>query len=366
MSTRILLLTLVAFISTEAHPMLWGQGQRNGPVGRAPNPNGVRPATTTSAPVPRQVQQIPRPFPALTPEHLTYIDQVLSYWEQKSNKIKRYRCQFIRWEYDPVFGPREVDSATGQQFAKTREQGTIKYASPDKGLFQVTEIVHYKRPQNPEDPRYVKIPGELGEHWVCDGATVYEFDHRKKVLIEQVLPPEMKGNFIADGPLPFLFGAEKEKIKDRYWLRVVTPSTVKNEYWLEAFPKRREDAQNFKKVRVIIDEAQWLPYAIQVFPPGFDARTKPAWTSYLFQNREVNWNQLPDQLNPFTRSFHRPTVPSGWRKEVQRYDDAPANPPRQTAARGQQAPRRIAPRQAQGPQRPQYGPQRPSRAPIRR
>jgi hypothetical protein len=47
-----------------------------------------------------------------------------------------------------------------------------------------------------------------------------------------------------------LFGAKAEKIKERYWVRAVHPPQGKEgqEYWIQAYPKRRQDAANFKMV----------------------------------------------------------------------------------------------------------------------
>ena len=71
----------------------------------------------------------------------------------------------------------------------------------------------------------------------------------------------MQGKAIVDGPLPFLFGAKADKIKARYWLRVITPSDAKGEYWLEAWPKSRYDSANFQRVEIILDEKDYLPKA---------------------------------------------------------------------------------------------------------
>ena len=41
------------------------------------------------------------------------------------------------------------------------------------------------------------------------------------------MPPELQGKAIVDGPLPFLFGADAQKLKQRYYLRIITPRTRK-------------------------------------------------------------------------------------------------------------------------------------------
>ena len=63
----------------------------------------------------------------------------------------------------------------------------------------------------------------IGEHWVCDGENVYEYRHDQKQLVVRPIPPAMQGQAIVDGPLPFLFGAEADKLKARYWMRAEQP-----------------------------------------------------------------------------------------------------------------------------------------------
>ena len=80
------------------------------------------------------------PFPQLSAEEQKFLDEVLAYWERRSQGIERYRCVFRRWEYDPVFGPRNT--------FKVYSEGSIMYASPDKGKFQVEKMMQYAAPPN--------------------------------------------------------------------------------------------------------------------------------------------------------------------------------------------------------------------------
>lgn len=257
----------------------------------------------------RQVIQRPlqprEPF-RLTPEQQQRLDQILQVWEQRGAQVKTYRCKFTRWEFDSVWGPK------GQ--AKTISTGSIRYAAPDKGLFRVDAIRHYSAPQDPgEKPQYEKREGEVGEYWQCDGKSVFEFNAERKLLIENLLPPELHGVAIADGPLPFLFGAKADKIKRRYWIRErQTPENVKGQYWLEATPKFRQDAQNYRKVDVVLDEKKFLPVALQVHDPNGKSRT-----AYQFSDRKAN--DLVNQFQEFTKSFIRPKTPLGWKKVVEDY-----------------------------------------------
>ena len=252
----------------------------------------------------------------LAPEHVQWVDQILKYWEERSNKIKTLSCKFTRWDYDPVFGPRDPNTA------KTIAKGEVKYAQPDKGLFKVTDLMLYAPPAKAGDqPTYAPQDANFGEHWVCDGIRVFEFDARNKRVIERELPPNMKGKAIADGPLPFLFGAKAETIKARYWVRGL-PQGGNGKYWLEAVPKSRQDAQNFKMVHIVLDEKTFLPEMLQTFAPNFDGKANTSRTTYQFAEHEVtdtglNLLELTKRLNLFATNFYEPKIPSGWKKVVE-------------------------------------------------
>ncbi|MCC9606388.1 TIGR03009 domain-containing protein [Blastopirellula sp. JC732] len=269
------------------------------------------------APAPPQMPT-PQWVAELTPQHLKYLDDILGYWEFRSSKVQQYECQFHRWEYDSVFGP--------PQDHKTYAAGELKYENPDKGSFQLSELREYRAPQQPnQPPTYEPVPGDFLEHWVCDGKSIFEFNAPKKQLIERQLPPEQQGQAIKNGPLPFMFGANKEEIKARYWLRVTTPPGNDKEYWIEAWPKYLEDSQNFHHVEIVIDQAEFLPFAIQVFDRNWNPYAQPpvhTRTAYEFKNRKTfsqgDFALNVQQLNLFRRAFYEPSLPSGWQKVVEK------------------------------------------------
>jgi TIGR03009 family protein len=238
-------------------------------------------------------------------------------------------------EYDPVFGPKDPDTP------KTESTGVIMYAAPDKGLFKVEKVSHYVAPQGPNDQvRYEERPGEVGEHWVCDGLSVFEYNHQQKKLIQYQLPPDMQGKAIANSPLPFVFGANANQIQQRFWMRVITPREAQGEYWLEAYPKSPADAANYQKIEIILDEKEYLPKAIQVFDPTYDVRRNPKRTTFIFDEREVNWNVTLQKLNIFHKEFFEPALPGGWTKEIQ----SPGQPAAPNAQQARNAPANRAQR----------------------
>lgn len=268
------------------------------------------PATAKSPPTAAQPSRLrPPSFVPLSAAHQQYLDKVLMYWQIRTDKVKTYRLEFERWEFDTVFGPANT--------FKTYATGQIKYSDPDKGMFKVNQVLNYTPPTAADQKaKYLKSKDGHGEHWICDGRSVFEFDYQNKRVIQQILPPSMRGKAIADGPLPFLFGANAKEIKDRYWLQIITPSSSKEEYWLEAYPKTMADAGSFLKVHIIIAEKDFLPKGLVVFDRNFKAGKNHSRTVFNFKKRETNFGSTLDKLNVFHRNFYEPAVPKGWKKEV--------------------------------------------------
>ena len=252
----------------------------------------------------------PPPFLPLTPREQNYVHQLVEYWARTSGQIRRFRCEFTRWEYDPVFGA-GVDPQTGLMQAKTISSGKIRFSSPNKGMFKVERVRHYRPPKKPgEKPLYVEQERGSFEHWVCNGKSIFQLHSPTRQLREIRLPPQMEGQRIIDGPLPFLFSADAKKIKERYWLHVITPRAAaeKGEYWLEAFPRRQDDAAEYKMLHVIFDKV-FYPQALKTFPPNYDPVRNPASTTLVLTKREWKWT---DPLNLHERSFAAPSLPKGW------------------------------------------------------
>jgi TIGR03009 family protein len=294
-------LTTLLALATPA----WAQPQAN-PL-RGPNPPGptvepdqpVRPQLPTleprspqppAAPQPVAPQPPPPPF-QLTPQQEAQVDRALNLWEQRNKDIKTFDCHFKRWIYDVVFGPPSE--------AKFIEIGVIKYAAPDRGLFRVEK--------EEKDKKETPIPDARAEHWIADGKSIWEYKPGQRKLIEHKLPPELQGKAIVETPLPFLFGAEAQKLKQRYWIRIATPPNVQDQVWLEAYPRFQKDAANFHHSLFIITTQGMVPFALRVVQPnGKD------FTTYQFYDIVVN-----DPLRLFQGDPFRAYTPLGWQKIVE-------------------------------------------------
>ena len=298
----------------------------------APRPLAAQPPARPAATPPPRVatappvapvapaQSVPaQPAPAqpalLSPQEAAALDRLLTAWEARNAAVRTWSCGFHKWEYS-AWSP--VD-ASGERLAFAESTGELKYAAPDKGLFRVRESKQW----SPEARRYEVRGGEAGEHWVCNGESIYEFRHTEKQLRETKLPAELRGKAISDGPLPFVFGAKADTLKKRYWMRIITPRDVRDQVWLEALPRFQADAANFSKVELILQARDLMPFAIQIYKPGGQDRDV-----YQFDPR----TNLIDKGLDLIRDFAKPTTPFGYKYVLEDLQQGPAAaPPRQPA-----------------------------------
>ena len=248
--------------------------------------------------VPQQAaapEQPPKPPFTLTPQEEAQVDRVLALWEQRNRAIKTFDCEFKRWIYDLVFSPPRPNETLRPKFVDT---GVIKYAAPDRGMFRAE--------RTERSGAMVPIEDARSEYWISDGKSIFEMNPSKKQLIEHQLPPELQGKSIANSPLPFLFGAESQKLKQRYYIRIVTPEDVKDQIWLEAYPRNRQDAANFHHAQFIIAAQGMAPFALKLIQPN-----QKDYIAYQFFNIVVN-----DPLRLFKGDPFRPYTPIGWTKVI--------------------------------------------------
>lgn len=253
-----------------------------------------------------------RPFAELSNDEKVYLGQALDYWQAQSEGIKLYQCTFNRYMYDTAL-TNHRDAKTGQLSADSVAVGEIRYGSPGKASYETTSLYKFDGPGKEYKPI---SDNKLREKWVTDGDGVYEFDFAAKRLYETKLPPEMRGEgAILNSPIPFLFGANKNQILQRYWVRVITPPDAKDEVWLEAWPKRAEDAQNYKKVEIILSMEPFLPKAIHMYLPQYNPKKNNYSSVYVaFSDQKVN-DKLA-KLTDWFGNFVRPKLPAfaGWKR----------------------------------------------------
>jgi TIGR03009 family protein len=299
--SALFLSTSIAVQSLGQENPLRGQETQGGTA--APD-QPVLPQTPTLIQRPAQssADQTPKPPFTLTAQEEAQVDSVLNRWEEHNRSIKTFDCQFTRWIYDMIFGP-----ANRPKFI---DSGIIKYAAPDRGMFRVETTER--------DGKNVPVENARAEHWISDGKSIFEFNPGKKQLTEHKLPPELQGKAIADSPLPFFFGAEAKKLKQRYFIRLLPPPNGgQDQIWLEAYPRFQQDAANWRRATFIISAHDMAPFGLEILQPnGKD------YTRYRFSDIVVN-----DPLRLFKGDPFRAFTPLGWRKIVEEPPAAQARRP---------------------------------------
>jgi TIGR03009 family protein len=290
--TVLLLCLLIGGIAAAQQPAIAPQAAQQPPPVQA----------AAQAPV-----QAPAGF-ALNALQQAELDQVLMAWQQQSAKVNTFKCDFQRWEYNLVFGP-------SRDIPLNKNKGELSFGRPDKGSFRITEINTWKEtPAPPGQPApaekigtWAPQPNAIGEHWVCDGKSVFEYRHDQKHLVERRIPQHLQGQAIVDGPLPFLFGADANKLKARYWMRVEQKQN-QAQIWLVALPKFQAQAADFRAVEVILDRQRLLPTHMQVHLPNGDRHM------YTFDIASATINSPLQKLQAL---FQLPRLHPGWKHIVE-------------------------------------------------
>ncbi len=255
-----------------------------------------------------------QPFAPLNAQQQQRLQQFLADWERQSNDTKTLECKFKRWHYDNKGAVAGIHT--------TKAEGVIRYSKPDKGLFRVDELVFFQGMQQ-GNPQFNAIPGQFGEHWVCNGTQLIEMDRSKKTCEIQDLPPEMQGQKIFNSPLPFVFNLDANQITQRYWVKLVdVPNT--EIVLVEAWPKRQEDRAQYKLVQIGLDAKTFEPQALILYAPNFDAKTTPNRDQYEFS--DVKRNAIGAGLQQFLKNFIPEKPPKDWKIVYNKFNPVDEDP----------------------------------------
>ena len=288
----------------QQQPNTQQRGNAQQPV--AANQNGAVQVMDTNQAVAAGIANVvQQPFADLSPEEQKYTDTVLNIWENRTSKIDTFECKFARYVYEATVDPSNPS---------TISQGFIRFKHPDKGVFKedARSTLAGRKPDGSPDYKVdPKFPN--GDWWVCDGEWVHNLNRNDKKAVRVQLPPELRGTNIPMSPLPFLFGVKAQEVKQRYFVRWLPSPPGNNDVWIEAWPKRADDAGNYSRVQVALDRNDSLPNAMILFMPNF-AANNPNREVFNFSAREVNSNNLLDKIKEkvFMRAFIETEVGSDW------------------------------------------------------
>lgn len=315
--SQVLVATAIAQENSVASPSTVSNNQNSaennrtqiGANAEALQESGFSESSPATAKIPTQPDWFPLPA-----EQQQHIDQLLDFWQQSSDKIRQCTCDFTRWDYDPTYCDyRNPQSQELAAFAVWR--GQIRYAAPDKALLETTEL--WKFAMVKDQPDMEKSDDQnLKLKWMCDGKYIYDFDFVHKRLTDIEIPTAFQGDGLVNSPLPFLFGANRDTLLNRFWIRPITPANATDEYWLQVIPKRLEDARTYSKVELVIARQDFLPKSMILFSANYDPKENPVSQAYVFENRKIN-GQLADLQN-FLGIFIKPKLPFGWERTEQK------------------------------------------------
>jgi TIGR03009 family protein len=267
---------------------------------------------------------IQRPFPPLPAAEQKKLQSVLMAWQNQSQGTNTLACNFERWHFDLLAAPAGIHAH--------KAEGEIKYAKPDKGLFRVDSVMYYKGMKEGK-PQFGPIANKFGEHWVCNGVELIEYDRGNLQCNIQVLPQNMQGKQIFNSPLPFVFNLDAARIQQRYWIKL-EEEPAPNVIMLSAWPKLQEDRAQYKVVQIALN-SNYEPIMLRMYAPNFHPKLAPQWDQYEFSN--VKRNAIGAGIQQFMGNFIPEKPPANWKITRENF-----TPPKiaQAQPAGQAAPNR--------------------------
>jgi hypothetical protein len=244
----------------------------------------------------------------LNSEDAKRVEEVLAAWRASRTRGDQLRCQFRKWEFDPVFGPK--DPAVPYVYTT----GEFRWDAPDVWMWKGTSA--RKAVVNGSKIEWVDV---ALFNWARNKDTFYELDYRRKTRTELHFPADSAGNpqirflgfIVATLPQTDLFRLDPAGLQDRFWIRPMTPTEGRTDRWLELVPKKDADAKQFSSLLLAISESDWDICAMDIRAPNYSAETYSVRTSVEFLKRT-----RPTAKTSFLNDY---LSPAGWRSVVEDY-----------------------------------------------
>lgn len=302
---------------------------------RTLNPGLQQPASPPAASA-QVVTRDPYQDKPVSAQEQQYLDQLLNYWEQSTKNVDRLNCEFRRFQYDSnsnfVAQLAQQSNKNIREIKATAASGVVKYMKPDKGMYYIEQVLTLTGKLTAKnEPEMAASENVVGEYWICDGEAVHDYDRKAKKVTHYKIPKNMQGVGILESPMPFLFGVEAKKLKERYWMRPLQPPPKEDGqpnddlFLIEAYPKFQQDAVNYDHVHIFLDRKEFLPLALIKYNPEHrDVAGEPLVDSreyYEFVKREKNasiFQRMKEEI--FNSEFIPKKLPAGWTEETKEYN----------------------------------------------
>lgn len=275
---------------TTAQPVRVAQAPAAQP---AATPSPARPAVGT--PVANAFVPPPAHY-KLSENDKLKLDEFLTHWENFGKGIKQVSCDVHMMEFDG--GVLQQDSK--KPIAHT--WGLFRFKAPNQLLYHIKGEFSYANVDAGGEASWKEGQNEL--KIVLDGKSLTQYDYvNKKAVVYPLAEDEQNLDLTMDnGQFPLFFVAKAETLKNRFYLRLVTPAAKRqSEVWIEAFPRYARDAQQFQSIVVILGLKDMQPTYMRKV--GVNGKSK---TDLKFERVEVNKGRWTIEG----------TVDADWTKEV--------------------------------------------------
>ncbi|ADG69356.1 hypothetical protein Plim_3543 [Planctopirus limnophila DSM 3776] len=236
--------------------------------------SGIREATAQVPPTPAgEVRlQRPAPNPMVVEELPADLLKIMQDWEYNSARIQTLTGKHSRIVYNVVFETER--RSTGQFFYEQPDQGRIDM----KGVEPTRDAVSRRVGASGKPFR---IEADKQERWICTGQEVLQINDTEKTYEIYPLPPNMQGQNIINGPLPFLFGMKVDEARRRFSLTLLAANDKLAK--IEVIPRLQMDANNYKRAEIMLDLKSFLPSAVKLIDPAGTLETV-----YVFSDLQPN------------------------------------------------------------------------------
>ncbi len=231
----------------------------------------------------------------LSQKEAELLDKFLDKWEKYGEKIKKVACSFQIVEMDGGL----LQKSQNSKKPISHTAGKFRFIAPNKVSYHVEGEFVYD--ENEKEPKYKKGSGEI--KFVCDGKSILQYDFQKRLVsVTPISEEEWDQDLSVDGPIPLFFIAKAESLKKRFYLKIVTPKEKQGEeVWIDAWPRRSEDAQNFQKITITLYLKDLQPYYMRKYH-----QNGKSYSDIYFEDISINkglW-QIDDKIE------------FGWKKEI--------------------------------------------------
>jgi len=247
----------------------------NAPV-RAPLPSGIRLVGGERGKFQGTVKTAAAEIPAGDSNQSPEVQRVLEKWKASASRVRTFRAEFMRFEYDHVFN------------VERRSHGSLMYAAPNKWRLDVqpSEVKSDVNDGRIDDSgkRYIVQPRQPPETTIWTGKKVYHVAHKpkqievfpkpaRKVGVRKASFSESFRNWYFDTAriqLP-LFATWRPDMETEFDWKLVNETSSRLQ--LTGIPRTKQLKSQISEVGLLLDAKTYRVRAVKFVDPGKNSET---------------------------------------------------------------------------------------------